>query len=394
VVGRGAENDSRAREVPPAGLRYRFDDTPGISRQRGRTAFRYVDPSGKRITDGRELRRIKRLAIPPAWAKVWISPQPNTHILATGRDQRGRKQYRYHPTWRAVRDDDKFDRLIAFAEALPRIRRRTARDLRKPGLPREKVLATIVRLLEVSLIRIGNDEYVRANGSFGLTTLRNRHVEISGASLTFDFRGKSGKRHRIKVADRGLARIVKNCRDLPGYELFQYVDDAGVRHPIESGDVNAYLQDAAGSGFSAKDFRTWAGTVLAATALQEMPPFASQTAARHSMKSAIDTVAARLGNTAAICRKCYIHPAVFDAFLDQTLVETLQRHAGQSRRSRATCRLGRQEAAVLGLLRTRLARSLRPTESADLTETLRRAATLTAKRRNGAAGSPAESSPQ
>jgi DNA topoisomerase I len=361
-----------ARTAPAIGLRYRFDDTPGIRRRRRRDGFRYLDPDGKRITDQRQIRRIKQLAIPPAWADVWISPEPNAHILATGRDARGRKQYRYHPTWRAVRDDDKFDRLIAFAEALPRIRRRTARDLRKPGLPREKVLAAIVRLLEVSLIRIGNDEYARTNGSFGLTTLRDRHVAISGTSLTFDFRGKSGKRHRIKVADRRLARIVKNCRDLPGYELFQYVDPEGARHPIESGDVNAYLHEVAGDGFSAKDFRTWAGTVLAAMALQEVHLFASQAQAKRSMTSAIESVAARLGNTAAICRKCYIHPSVFDAFLDRTLVETLRQRADQVLKSRTVARLSPQESAVLGLLRARLARA-RTTRRADLTATLRRA---------------------
>jgi DNA topoisomerase-1 len=313
-----------------------------------------------------------RLAIPPAWEDVWISPDPDTHILATGRDQRGRKQYRYHPTWRSVRDGDKFGRMIAFGEALPRIRRRTARDLKRPGLPREKVLATIVRLLEVSLIRVGNDEYARTNGSFGLTTLRNRHVDISGATVTFDFRGKGGKRHHIKVADRRLARIVRNCRDLPGYELFQYVDDEGVRRPIESGDVNDYLQAIAGDEFSAKDFRTWAGTVLATMALQEMQMFDSQAEAKRSITSAIETVAGKLGNTATICRKCYIHPAVFDAFLDRTLVDTLQQRADQVLATRAVRRLRREEAAVLGLLRARLARTVRPTRPGELSETLRR----------------------
>jgi DNA topoisomerase I len=356
-----------AQEAGAVGLRYRFDDSPGIRRERRGQHFVYIGPDGQPIDDDDSLARITRLAVPPAWEKVWISPDRNTHILATGRDQRGRKQYRYHPTWRAVRDSTKFDRMIAFAEALPRMRARIDADLRRPGLPREKVLAAIVGLLETSLIRVGNDEYARANRSFGLTTLRDRHVEISGFTVTFDFRGKGGKRHRIKVADRRLARVVRNCRDLPGFELFQYVDDAGERHRVESGDVNAYLHEIAGSAFSAKDFRTWSASVLAATALLETHAFASQTEAKHSLAQAIESVAARLGNTPAICRKCYVHPALIEAFLDRTLAGAFEP------RDDGTTDLAPEEAAVLGFLRARLAHAPRLTRPADLTETLRRA---------------------
>jgi DNA topoisomerase-1 len=363
-----------AQEARAVGLRYRFDDTPGIQRRRRGKTFLYIGPNGRRISDPEELARIKRLAVPPAWERVWISPDSRSHLLATGRDQRGRKQYRYHPTWRAVRDSDKFERMLSFAEALPRIREAVERDLRRAGLPREKVLAAIVKLLDASLIRVGNDEYARANRSFGLTTLRDRHVEISGFTVTFDFPGKSGKHHRIKVADRRLARIVKRCRDLPGYELFQYLDDDGVRHRVGSDDVNAYLQEVAGSEFSAKDFRTWAGTVLAALALQEMQAIDGEAGTKRAISRAIEMVAARLGNTPTICRKCYIHPAVLDAFLDRSLVETLRGRAEETLSDDAALEaLSAEEAAVLGLLRARLARETRVTKRSDLKETLERA---------------------
>jgi DNA topoisomerase-1 len=351
-----------AREARAIGLHYRFDDSPGIRRQRRGGDFQYRDPDGRRITEAREIARIRKLAVPPAWEDVWISPDPRAHILATGRDLRGRKQYRYHPAWRAVRDADKFARLIAFAQALPRIRARVARDLRRPGLPREKVLATIIRLLEISLIRVGNDEYARANRSFGLTTLRSRHVDVSGMTVTFDFRGKSGKRHSIKVVDRRLARIVRNCRELPGYELFQYVDETGARHRVDSGDVNDYLHAIAGTAFSAKDFRTWGGTVLAAAALQAL---GATEPSKRLVTEAVAQVAARLGNTPTICRRCYIHPGVFDAFLGGTLADGLKRAARG--------KLRRDEAAVLNLLRAQRTRTPVPTRPGDLTDTLRRA---------------------
>ncbi len=250
--------------------------------------------------------------IPPAWREVWISPIPNGHIQATGLDDKGRKQYRYHPRWREVRDQAKYERMIDFGKALPAIRERVEHDMALSGLPHMKVLATVVCLLETTLIRVGNEEYARANKSFGLTTLRNRHVKVDGAQLRFKFRGKSGKTHSISVKDRRLARVVRRCQDLPGQELFGYVDDDGQRHNIDSGDVNDYLKEISGHDFTAKDFRTWAGTVLAAAALQEMEPANTKTESRHNVVVAVDQVAARLGNTPAICRKCYVHPAIID----------------------------------------------------------------------------------
>ncbi len=364
-----ALEDARA-----AGLHYRFDDAPGIRRERRGKRFAYIDASGRRITDAAEIARLERLAVPPAWERVWISPDPRAHLLATGRDQRGRKQYRYHPEWRAARDSDKFDRLIAFAETLPKIRRAVTRDLGRRGLPREKVLAAIVRLLEQSLIRVGNDEYARANRSFGLTTLRDRHVEISGFTVRFEFQGKGGKHHQIKVADRRLARIVKNCRDLPGYELFQYLDDAGERHRITSDDVNDYLHAIAGDTFSAKDFRTWHGTVLAVLALQELHAADDGRPTKRTVTQAVERVAARLGNTPAICRKCYIHPAVIAAFAEGRLIETLTIGGRRAASGRSSPRgLGSDEAMVLRFLRRRLADGGHPTKSSELTAVLRRA---------------------
>jgi len=262
------------------------------------------------------LARIKSLVIPPAWTDVWICADPRGHLQATGRDARGRKQYRYHPRFRQLRDEVKYSRLPAFAQALRRIRRRTAADVRKTGLPRVKVLAAAVQLLEKTLIRIGNEEYARANGSVGLTTMRDRHAKIRGAEVRFEFRGKSGKSHAVALHDARLARIVKACRDLPGYELFQYVDEHGERQTICSEDVNAYLREISGDDFTAKDFRTWAGTVLAAQALAHLARFKSQTEAKRNVLRAIECVASRLGNTKAVCRKAYIHPAIFAAYMD------------------------------------------------------------------------------
>jgi DNA topoisomerase-1 len=331
------------------------DDQPGIRRARSGKGFRYRTPDGKVLHDPDELRRIRALVIPPAWTDVWICPLANGHLQATGRDDRGRKQHRYHPRWREVRDETKYHRMIAFGQALPRIRRRTERDLARRGLPRDKVRATIVRLLETTLIRVGNEEYARQNGSFGLTTLHDRHVDIAGDTLRFEFRGKSGVRRSVGLLDRRLARVVKQCQDVPGYELFQYVDADGTRHTIDSADVNDYLRRASGQDFTAKDFRTWAGTVLAARALQEFEAFDSQAQAKKNVVRAIETVAARLGNTKAVCRKCYIHPAVLDAYLDGSLLKTLQGRVEHEIR-RGLARLRPEEAAVLAFLQERLRR--------------------------------------
>ncbi len=284
----------------------------------GRLGFEYVDAGGRRIRDVERLARIRALAIPPAWTDVWICTDPRGHLQATGRDARGRKQYRYHPGWRQCRDETKFHRMRAFAAALPRIRARTQADLARPGLPREKVLATVVQLLERSLIRVGNDEYAKANRSFGLTTLRDSHAEVRGATVRFSFRGKSGVRHEVAVDDRRLARVVARCRDLPGQELFQYLDrDAAGAERVQdvtSADVNAYLKEATGDVFTAKDFRTWAGSVLALTALRTVDPAPTKAGRRRQLLQAIDAVAGLLGNTRSVCRASYIHPAVLDAF--------------------------------------------------------------------------------
>jgi DNA topoisomerase-1 len=306
-----------------AGLRYVSDGTPGFRRRRAGKGFIYLDASERRITDRMTLARIRSLAIPPAYADVWISPQANGHIQATGRDARGRKQYRYHVRWREVRDETKFGRMLAFSEVLPRIRKRVEQDLSRPGLPREKVLAAVVRLLELTGIRVGNDEYARTNQSFGLTTLRGDHVEVSGSTMRFEFRGKSGKVHRASLSDRRLARIVARCQSLPGEELFQYVDDEGIHQTIGSSDVNDYLREIAGDEFTAKDFRTWSGTLLALAALQELGPAPSEREAKSTILAAIDRVAERLNNTRAICRKYYVHPAIFETYLAGTLLQAM-----------------------------------------------------------------------
>lgn len=337
-----------------AGLRYVRDGEPGIQRKRAGKHFSYVGPDGKPIRDPEVLRRIKSLGIPPAYTDVWICADPRGHLQATGRDAKGRKQYRYHPLWRATRDDTKYHRMLAFGQALPLIRARTEHDLGLPGLPREKVLAGVVRLLEATLIRVGNEEYAKTNKSFGLTTMRDRHVRIEGATVRFAFRGKSGKSHTVQLTDRRLAKIVKRCRDLPGYELFQYIDDDGQRQTIGSADVNAYLREVTGQDFTAKDFRTWAGTVLAAIALQEFEAVDSEAQAKKNVVRAIERVSERLGNTPSICRKCYVHPAVLDAYLEGTLLETLQQRL-ERELAEALRELRPEEAAVMGLLMRRLA---------------------------------------
>ncbi|HSU18210.1 MAG TPA: DNA topoisomerase IB [Acidobacteriaceae bacterium] len=310
-----AEPPDPKESAQAAGLRYVTDARPGIRRIRAGRGFRYVDPAGKTIKDLETLRRIRSLVIPPAWVGVWICPTPNGHLQATGRDARGRKQSRYHPKWREVRDETKYERMVLFAQALPVIRARVKEDLAKQGLPREKVLATIVSLMEQTHIRVGNEEYAKENGSYGLTTLRNKHVDVQGSKVTFSFQGKSKVHHTVSLQDRRLARIVKQCSDLPGYELFQYVDEDGAPHSIDSSDVNEYLREITGQHFTAKDFRTWAGTVLACDLLRELGPFESATQAKKNVVEAIKKVAAKLGNTPAVCRKCYVHPAVLEAYL-------------------------------------------------------------------------------
>jgi DNA topoisomerase-1 len=340
-----------------AGLRYTTDASPGIRRIRRGRAFTYVDAEGRRVRAAAELARIRSLVIPPAWGDVWICPDPRGHLQATGRDARGRKQYRYHPKWRVVRDETKYDRVIGFAKALPVIRRTTSGHLRRQGLPREKVLATVVQLLEKTLIRVGNDEYARSNRSYGLTTMRDGHVEVKGHRVRFSFRGKSGVEHEIDLNDRRLARIVRQCRDLPGYELFQYIDENGQRQTVGSEEVNAYLKDITGQDLTSKDFRTWAGTVLAAQLLREFEAFTSNAEAKRNILAAVEMVARRLGNTKAVCRKCYIHPAVFDAYMDGSMLETIAQRARKV--SRAVDRLTAGEAAVLRLLKQRSTRSSR-----------------------------------
>jgi DNA topoisomerase-1 len=315
-----ARRDKPHEAAASAGLRYVSDTQPGIRRKMGRLGFEYFDPGGRRIKDPARLKQILALAVPPAWKDVWICPDPRGHLQATGRDARGRKQYRYHPNWRQCRDETKFDRMQAFAAALPRIRSRTSADMRKPGLPREKVLATVVQLLEKSLIRVGNEEYARHNRSFGLTTMRDKHVEVKGGTVRFSFRGKSGIRHAIDLTDKRLAQIVRQCRDLPGQELFQYIDDDGRRQDVTSTDVNAYLRELTGQDFTAKDFRTWAGTVLAAKALRDADVAPSTSKAKKTLLTVIEAVAGVLGNTRTVCRKSYIHPMVIDAYMDGSLV--------------------------------------------------------------------------
>ena len=342
-----------------AGLRYVNDlRQPGIRRIGGKTRFRYVDPNGRTVSDRDVIQRIKALVIPPAWTAVWICPNPLGHLQATGRDARGRKQYRYHARWRQVRDEVKYGRLIAFAGALPKIRERTASDLTRTGLPREKILAAVVELLEKTLIRIGNEEYARDNHSYGLTTMRDTHAKVNGASVRFAFKGKSGVAHSIDLNDSRLARIVKTCRDLPGHELFQYLDDEGQTRAIDSSDVNDYVHDVSGESFTAKDFRTWAGTVLVAQALAESTSGRARSSdrakkmiAKRAIVRAVESVAKRLGNTVSVCRKCYIHPVVLDAYLDGDVIVIPKRHA------KTNHHLSPQEAAVVKLIERRSRRT-------------------------------------
>jgi DNA topoisomerase-1 len=385
-----------------AGLRYVHDHHGGFTRKKRGKVFHFFDPAGKRITDTKVVARIQSLGIPPAWVKVWICPLANGHLQATGQDVRGRKQYRYHPRWREVRDESKFDRMLAFARALPRVRAATDHDLRRPGLPKEKVVATVVRLLETTLIRVGNEEYARENESYGLTTMRDEHVDVKGSRIRFHFRGKSGKEHEIEVHDRRLATIVSRCEEIPGHELFHYVDpETGVKHLIESSDVNAYLHQAAGADFTAKDFRTWAGTVLAARALEEKALLlaaaeeegakllkrsaakaGSKFPARGPLKKhvvdAVKLVAGRLGNTPTVARKSYIHPIVIEAFLAGMLHRTHDSAGSSSKKAGAKIQrelrdLPESEAHVLMLLEAQIARAASETLESTLAASIKQA---------------------
>jgi DNA topoisomerase-1 len=341
-----------------AGLRYVSDAQPGIGRKRSGKGFRYVDADGKPVRNNETLQRIRSLVIPPAWTEVWICADSRGHLQATGRDARGRKQSRYHQRWRLVRDETKYERMLLFGTSLRVIRARLEEDLALHGLPRDKVLATIVRLMERTLIRVGNEEYARENKSYGLTTMRAKHVQVSGSTVVFRFRGKSGKLHTVGLEDRRIARIVRRCQDLPGHELFEYLDESGETRKIGSTDVNDYLRAVSGEDFTAKDFRTWAGTVLASMALREFEEYASETEAKKNVVEAIKAVARRLGNTPAVCRKCYVHPAVLECYLTGKLERRIRRSIGEATdrvlREADEEVLRKEERAVMALLQRQM----------------------------------------
>ena len=354
VAGLGIVTDPE-EAAEEAGLRYVSDEDPGYTRQRRGRKFVYFDTAGKEILDETRILRLNRLAIPPAYTDVWICPSPNGHLQATGRDARGRKQYRYHERWREERDENKYEKMVIFGQALPRIRRRLNRDLKRRGLPRERILATVIQLLEKTFIRVGNEEYAKENKSFGLTTMRNRHVEVKGARVRFCFRGKSGQEHDIGTEDRRVARVIRQLQDLPGQKVFQYLDENGERHVVTSDDVNEYLHEITGEAFTAKDFRTWAGTVMAAMALQAQETFENKLQAKKNVKDAITAVAKVLGNTAAVCRKCYVHPAVLESYLDGNLIAGLKKRT-EEELAKSLGDLRSEEAAVLTFLQKRLAK--------------------------------------
>lgn len=347
-----------------AGLVYVSDEDRGLARERAGDGFAYFKANGDAVQDEATLERIRKLAIPPAWTGVWICARANGHLQATGRDARGRKQYRYHPQFREVRESTKYEHMMEFARALPAIRRRVAEDMALRGLPREKVLATVVNLLETTLIRVGNDDYAKENKSYGLTTLRNPHVKVEGPQLRFQFKGKSGKTWRLQVKDRRIAKIVRACQELPGQRLFQYQDDGELRE-VTSADVNAYLKEITGRDITAKDFRTWAGTVMAALALQEFEAIDTQAAQKKNIRAAIESVAARLGNTPTICRKCYVHPEVLNAYVEGQLLLEVRRQARAALREELA-QLKPEEAAVLAMLEARLKRTLEDSLQASL----------------------------
>lgn len=349
-----AEHHADPKAVARAAkLRYVSDRQPGYRRVRENDQFSYLDWNGDPVTDEAVIKHLRSLAVPPAYEDVWFCRWPNGHLQAVGRDVRGRKQYRYHPRWREVRDENKYGKMLVFGAVLPRIRQQVDHDLALPGLPRQKILAALTRLLESTLVRVGNEEYARVNKSFGLTTMRNRHVKVEGSHLTFDFRGKHGVQHHIDLKDRRLANIVRKCRDLPGQDLFQYVDEDGQPHHVGSDDVNGYLHEIAGEEITAKDFRTWAATNLAALALNELATYDSHTMAKKNIVQAVEAVSKMLGNTPAICRKCYIHPAVFEGYLDGTLVEGLKARADAALAAHGNG-LTAEEVAVTAFLSRRL----------------------------------------
>jgi len=343
-----------AEVAEEAGLRYVSDDQPGYTRKAKGDDFEYFDTDGKAIRDETRLLRIRRIGIPPAYKDVWICPSPNGHIQATARDARGRKQYRYHERWREARDENKYDRILVFGQALPKIRRQVNKDMGLRELPRNKVLATVVHLLGRTFIRIGNEEYARENKSFGLTTMRNRHVDVKGAKLTFSFKGKSGVQHEIDVSNRRLANIIRKLQDLPGQDVFQYEDETGEVRNVDSQDVNDYLQEITGEEFTAKDFRTWAGTVLTAMALNAQGPVENQAQAKKNIKDAIAAVAKILGNTPTVCRKCYVHPVVLESYLDGDMIEGLRQKTEEAL-SEQLEDLRAEEAAVMSFLQAKLA---------------------------------------
>ena len=345
-----------------AGLTYVSSHKAGITRRRQGKNFRYLDARGKIVNDGETLARIKSLVIPPAWEEVWICPSHRGHLQAMGKDARGRTQYRYHPKWREVRDGSKYGRVMAFGRALPKIRATVNRHLRLPGLAREKVLATVVKLLETTLIRVGNEEYAKTNHSFGLTTIHNSHVKVTGSKIHFAFRGKSGVEHAIDIRDQRLAEVIKRCQELPEQDLFEYIDEDGARHDITSSDVNGYLKEITGQDFTAKDFRTWAGTVLAAMALQEFETFDSNAQAKRNVVAAIEAVAKKLGNTKSVCRKCYIHPAIIDTYMEGSLAESLKNRV-EEKLKRSLHSLKPEEAAVMAMLKDRLTQASPVTKS-------------------------------
>ena len=357
-----AEHEATAKVDPEvsareAGLVYVHHDKPGFTRVRKGKAFHYFDLKGKRIADEETVTRINKLAIPPGYKDVWICPNPLGHIQAVGTDDRGRTQYRYHPKWREARDEVKYHRMLEFGRALPKLRARINKDLKLDGLPRAKVIAAVVKLLETTLIRVGNEEYAKTNQHYGLTTIHNEHVSVDGKHVHFEFRGKSGVDHSIDLNDERLAKVIQQCYDLPEQELFEYVDPDGSRHHVGSHDVNAYLHEVTGDHFTAKDFRTWAGTTLAAMALQEFEAFDSEAQAKKNVLKAIEAVANRLGNTRSVCRKCYVHPAVVDLYMEGTLAESLKaRLEGQLKRKLHS--LKPEEAAVMALLEERLTREV------------------------------------
>ena len=337
-----------------AGLRYVTDATPGIRRKRHGRGFVYTDPSGQTIRDREMLRRFRALVIPPAWTDVWICPDPNGHLQVTARDARGRKQYRYHPSFRERRDESKFERMLALSDVLWMIRERVEKDIALPGLARDKIMATVVWLLERTLIRIGTDEYAKANNSYGLTTLRRRHVAVAGAKVDFEFRGKSGIEHSVSITDRRIARIVQRCQELPGWELFKYIDDEGRRQSVEASDINDYLREITGREVTAKDFRTWAGTMLAAEALREMGPAPTKKQAEKNVVAAVDRTKEKLGNTRAVCRKYYIHPVLIESYLAGDVLPPMPEKSWNERNAAEPAKLRRHEAETLGFLKSRL----------------------------------------